>query len=176
MKTLVAGLFVVLALGCRSTSGPETVDPEAAGVVTAIVRISGPVERWSLDTGATVEFDQNHTVRAYQNHAPAIGNLVLTGRMSRGRWVMQVGPGTLNAPPDCFAIDLDAFDRDNAIEFMIPTDEHVDVQGGWRVRIPKTATFRWKPGGSPGSDGSYPLFTRFCLSEKGQIAGQPARE
>jgi hypothetical protein len=155
-------------------TGPETVDPQAAGVLTAIVPISGPVERWSLDSGATVEFDLNHTIRAYESAPPRVGNVVLTGIMSQGRWVMQVGPGALDSPPDCFAVRLPAFDRPDSIEFVIEGDDHVHVAGGWRVRLAKTPTFQWRSGGSPAGDGTYRQGTRFCLTERGQVAGQLA--
>jgi hypothetical protein len=177
MKALVASVMVFLVIACLAGwsvfAGLETVEPDTAGFVTAIVPISGAVEHWSLDTGAVVEFDMNHTILAYQNAIPAVGNLVLAGTMSHGRWVMQVGPGALGAPPDCLLMNLQAFDRGQSIEFTVPTDENLDVQGGWHVRLPKTATFRWKPYGSPTSDGRYRLFTTFCLNERGEVAGQP---
>jgi hypothetical protein len=168
---------VLLVTGCRPFSpapaGPETVEPETAGIVTAIVPVRGALVRWSLSTGATVEFDLNHTILAYQNAIPAVGNLVIAGSMSHGRWVMQVGRGALGSPPDCLLMNLQAFDRGNVIDFNVLTDENLDVQGGWHVRLPKTATFGWKPHGSPMSDGRYRLFTTFCLNERGEVAGQP---
>lgn len=150
--TIVLATALVVT-GCRvfgrGAAGPETVDPEVAGIVTAIVPVSGALERWSLNTGATVEFDLNHTILAYQNEVPAVGNLVVAGRMSHGPWVMQVGPGALSAPADCFAMRRPAFDHPDSVEFLIATYDQLDVAGGWRVRLPKAPTFGWKPGGSP---------------------------
>jgi hypothetical protein len=160
-------------LGGTGATRPEVVEPETAGVITRIDYVNGAVERWALDNGATVEFDLNRTILGYQTNPPAVGNLVVSGKMSQGRWVMQLGPGQLFAPKDCFAVRLPAIDRPNGIEFEMGTAETVGVRGGWRVRITKTPTFGWQPFGSPGKDGVYPPRTRICLNGRGQASGEP---
>jgi hypothetical protein len=174
MLFVTAGALAACGLlGGTGGARPEVVEPETSGVVTRIVDVSGAVERWVLDNGATVEFDLNKTILGYQTNPPAVGNLVVSGTMSQGRWVMQLGPGELFSPKDCFAVRLPAFDRADSIEFEMGTAERVGVHGGWRVRIPKTPTFGWQPFGSPGKDGAYPPRTRICLNGRGQASGEP---
>jgi hypothetical protein len=171
--TLLGTATLIAACNPPSGAGPEVVEPDTAGVITRIVPISGPVELWTLDNGSTVEFDLNETIVPYQTNPPEVGNLVVTGTMSQGRWVIQLGPGELFSPQDCFAIRLPAFDRPASIEFEMGTAEALDVHGGWRVRIPKTSTFGWQPFGSPDKDGVYPPRTRICLNDRGHASGEP---
>jgi hypothetical protein len=176
MKLLVASLFwvpvlvvvAVLAVPVVRRLIPEVVTPQAAGIMTAIVPIRGALEKYSLDTGAVVEFDLNHTHRAYQTAVPAIGNLVLAGSTFGGPWVIQIAPGGLDSPADCFAVALPAIDHADAIEFS--------VDDGWHLRLPKTPTFRWKPYHSPLADGTYLDGTRFCLNDRGAVTGQPPNQ
>jgi hypothetical protein len=176
VKTLLTILLVVptlvvlggLAILFLRNFFPDVVEPEHSGIVTAIVPISGAVERWSLDTGATIEFDLNHTQRAYQTGNPAVGNLVLAGSAYGGHWVMQIKAGRRDSPPDCFAVTLPAIDRSDAVEFS--------VDGGWHLLLPKTPTFRWKPYHSPLEDGTYLYGTSFCLNDRGAVTGQPPNQ
>jgi hypothetical protein len=149
------------------------VEPEVAGRVTDVTGVQGPIERWSLDTGLAVEYDATHDVAAYKNKLPAIGNLVLAGHMSRGKWIMQIGAGTLESPDDCYALLLPAFDRGESIEFAIGPSAVPNVPAGWRVRMQKAPGFRWQPGRAPRSDGTYIENTRFCIDTQGRVAGQP---
>jgi hypothetical protein len=170
-------LALALALGvaaCGTLPGaPEVVTPEAAGIVVEVMPISGAVEHWNLDSGATVEYDLNRDVIAYQNKPPAIGNLALAGHMSRAPWIMQIGPGTLESPPDCFAVRLLAFDRPDSIEFVMGPSAIPNVPAGWRVRLAKAPGFGWQPLGAPRTDGSYIENTVFCIDAQGRVAGQP---
>jgi len=137
-------LLPLLVLGGCGGSVPGPYEPEVAGVVVSTEWVElNVVSRYVLEDGTFVDariLDKAETTIVYQA-GQTIGDLLLAGSTTDGRWLAFLAPANGSLPSDCYAVHGYA------------TDEGDWIQTDIGLRLRKAPDF--DPGLLPAVPGGY---------------------